>query len=165
METTFARTNKNPLLGTLKKSDELAEVKVIYTSKRKGITRLTSSKDAYGILYPLFDQDTIEFKEDFFLLVLNRANTVLGWVRLSSGGTCGTVVDVKIIFMIALLTNAHCIIMCHNHPSGNLTASREDILLTNRVKEVGKILNVYLYDHIIICKGDSYFSFANEGLL
>lgn len=165
MESLFDGIIFNPQLNGFRKSEELAEVKVIYKSKRKGIVVITSSRDAYRVLYPLFDKDTIEFKEDFFVLILNRANHALGWISISSGGTAGTVVDPKIILICALLTNGHGIVMCHNHPSGNLKASQEDIKLTKQVNEGAKLFNIKLLDHIILCSSEEYLSFADEGLL
>jgi len=152
-------------LKKIQKSPVLAEVKVSYKCKLKDIVRVTSSRISFDVLFNLFDKDTIELKEEFFLLLLNRANYVLGWAKLSSGGTTSTVVDVKIIFILALQTNAHSIILCHNHPSGNLKPSESDINLTKRVKEAGKLLDITVLDHLIISPDGTYFTFADEGLI
>ena len=99
------------------------------------------------------------------MLLLNRANIVLGWVKLSSGGTTGTVVDVKIIFALSLKTNASGIILSHNHPSKNLIPSEKDKRLTKIVAEAGKLFNVNLLDHLIVVSYERYFSFVDEGIL
>jgi DNA repair protein RadC len=150
---------------TFEKSPMLAEIKVSYKTKSGEAVRISSSKDAFNVLFKLFDMNIIDLKEEFFLLLLNRANHVLGWFKLSSGGTTGTVVDVKIIFTLALQVNAHGIILCHNHPSRNLKPSDTDISLTKKVKEAGKLFDITLLDHLIIASDGTYFTFADEGLI
>lgn len=147
------------------KSSELAEIFVGYHSKSKSDTKILSSRDAFEALYPLFDANTIELKEEFFLLFLNRANKILGWFKLSSGGTFGTVVDVKLILILALQTNASHIVLCHNHPSRNLKPSEADIRITKRVVEASNLFEIKVLDHLIIAADGTYFAFADEGLL
>ena len=152
-------------LRIFEKSPELAEVKVSYRQNLNKHVKISNPEDSFSILFHLFDFNTIEFKEEFFLLLLNRANICLGWFKLSSGGTSGTVVDVKIIFMLALLTNASNLVLCHNHPSQNIRPSEADIALTNQIKEAGKLFGISVLDHLIIASDGSYFTFANMGLL
>jgi len=152
-------------LKNFEKSSELAEVKVSYRQNLKNIVKISNPKDSFNILFHLFDFNTIEFREEFFLLLLNRANFCLGWFKLSSGGTSGTVVDVKIIFMLALLTNASNIILCHNHPSQNIRPSEADIVMTNQIKDAGQLLGITVLDHLIIASDGSYFAFTTGGLL
>jgi len=152
-------------LGNFEKSPELAEIRVSYKSGLRNFSKISNSKDSFNILFPLFDIDTIEFKEEFLLLLLNRANNLLGWFKLSSGGTSGTVVDVKIVFMLALRTNASSLILCHNHPSQNIQPSEADIRLTKKIKEAGNLLDINILDHLIIASDGTYFTFADEGLL
>jgi DNA repair protein RadC len=102
--------------------------------------------------------------EEFMVLCLNRANKVLGWARVSSGGLAGTVADPKLIFQIALKSNASSIILGHNHPSGNPKPSEADISLTNKMKRIGDLLTLAVLDHLILTS-EGYHSFANEGLL
>lgn len=102
--------------------------------------------------------------EEFWVLLLNRANRVIKKQQISLGGVHGTVADPKIIFKIALEELASGIIVAHNHPSGNLTASQQDIDLTKKLKEAGKLLEIQLLDHLIIA-GKNYYSFADEGIL
>jgi len=159
------KTNHQEQLKNFETSLELAEVKVSYKSKQKDKVKVSSSLDAFKILFPLYDNDTIEFQEQFFLLLLNRANSVLGWINLSKGGTAGTVVDPKIIFVLALQTNASSIILSHNHPSGNLNPSQNDINLTKAIKVSGEMLEIKLLDHLIITPSEKFYSFADEGIL
>ena len=98
------------------------------------------------------------------MLLLNRANKVLGYVKLSSGGTSQTIIDIKLVFHAALKANAHSIILAHNHPSGSLSPSKSDISLTKEVGSAGKILNIELLDHLIITE-EGYLSFADEGMM
>ncbi len=97
-------------------------------------------------------------------MLMNRANKVLGLFEVSTGGISGTVADPKIIFTAALKGGASGIIVAHNHPSGNLTASQSDIDLTRKLKEAGKFLEIQLLDHVIVTT-EGYFSFADEGLI
>src|ERR1035437_7005597 len=136
-------------LSEFKTSLKIAEVKVSYKRSRRNVIKIASSKDAFEILNLLFNKDTIEYREEFFLLLLNRPQHMLGWIKLSAGGTTGTIVDPKIVFVLAVLTNAHSIVLCHNHPSGNLIPSKEDIMLTERIKKGGELLDIKLLDHLI----------------
>jgi DNA repair protein RadC len=102
--------------------------------------------------------------EEFWLLLLNRANLVLRKELISKGGVAGTVVDTRIIFKAAVEQYASSIIICHNHPSGNIKPSEADIRITKNIKEAGKIMEVPLFDHIIVTD-NGYYSFADEGIL
>ena len=106
----------------------------------------------------------MEFKEEFYIILLNRANKVLGWYKVSEGGMSGTVVDPKLVFSIALKSMASAILLSHNHPSGNLKPSNEDINLTKRLKEAGALLEIPVLDHLILTS-DGYYSFADEGMM
>jgi len=98
------------------------------------------------------------------VILLNRGNRVLGIISISQGGMTGTVADPKLIFVAALKAAASYIILVHNHPSENLKASTEDIRLTKKLVEGGKLLDILVVDHLIIAK-NSYFSFCDEGLI
>jgi len=121
--------------------------------------QIRSSKDAYHILAPIL-MDLPH--EEFWILLLNRANKVIARERVSLGGVAGTVVDAKIIFRKALESLASGIILCHNHPSGNLNPSRADLEITQRLKKAGETLEINVLDHLIITDG-GYTSFADEG--
>jgi DNA repair protein RadC len=144
----------------------VAEVELIYKSKVKASERaqITSSKDAYELLMQLWDENKIEFVEQFKVLFLNKANKVLGVYDVSTGGISGTVADPRVIFVAALKANCCGIIVSHNHPSGNLKPSRQDEELTQKIKNAGQLLDIKLFDHVIVTN-ETYFSFADEGLL
>jgi DNA repair protein RadC len=123
--------------------------------------KIGSSRDAYEIL----KSELLDIPhEEFWILLLNRANRVIKKSQISQGGVAGTVADPKIIFKIALEELASGVILAHNHPSGNLNASQADIDLTKKLKEAGKLLEIQVLDHIIVA-GQNYLSFADEGLL
>jgi DNA repair protein RadC len=124
-------------------------------------TQIRASKDAYDILQPLIADLP---HEEFWILLLNRANKVTGKECVSRGGVSGTVVDTKIIFKVALDRRASSIILAHNHPSGNLKPSPQDLSLTKRIVEAGKFLDIPALDHLIISEA-GYYSFADEGQL
>lgn len=127
--------------------------------------KITSSRDAHKVFKKIFDADQIEWVESFVLLCLNRQYKPIGFYKVSAGGATGTVVDPKVIFQIALLANACHIMVAHNHPSGNTAASQADVEITKKLKQLGAMLDLTLLDHIIITATDSYFSFADEGLI
>lgn len=145
--------------------NKVAEIELSYKSKVKPSERpkITSSKDAEAILRPLYNPERIEIQEQFIILVLNRANKVLGHYLLSSGGGAATIVDPRIVMQVLINSNAHGFIISHNHPSGETRPSESDKVLTNRLKDCAKLFDIQLMDHIII--GENYLSFADEGLL
>lgn len=134
--------------------------------RRSGIrqperTPVKSSKTVFNLFYPLLgDLD----HEEFWLLMLNRANKVLGRSKVSQGGLSGTVIDTRIILKKALDNLSSSIIVCHNHPSGNNQPSDADVKITEKLKKAAEMLEIKLLDHVIIAD-KSYFSFADEGLI
>ncbi len=132
-----------------KQSDPLKRVKI------------TSSNSVYEVMREVMDDLP---HEEFWVLLLNRANQVIEKVNISKGGVSQTVVDAKIVFKMALDRLASSIILCHNHPSGNLKPSEADKQLTKKIKEAGRILDLPILDHLIFAD-NTYFSFADEGLL
>ena len=145
----------------------IAEVRLVYRTKVKASERqqIKCSKDAFDIFMENWDQDSIEHIEEFKLLLMNRSNSVLGILAVSKGGLSGTVTDVRLIFQGAIKANASGIIICHNHPSGNLNPSESDTKLTHKIKEAGNLMDIQLLDHMIIISDSSYYSFADNGLL
>jgi len=122
---------------------------------------ITSSNDAFEIILPhIMDLQ----HEEFWLLLLNRANQVIKKEKISSGGVSGTVADPKIIFNKAIGNLASAIILVHNHPSGNLKPSASDTSLTKKLVEGGKVLEIPILDHLIVTN-NNYFSFADESLI
>jgi DNA repair protein RadC len=124
-------------------------------------TKITSSRDVYDYFKPMLSD---LMHEEFWVLLLNRSNIIMKAERVSHGGVSGTVADAKIIFNKALEKLASSVILCHNHPSGNLNPSEADIQLTKKLKEAGKFLETPVLDHIIFTD-NGYFSFADEGLM
>lgn len=120
---------------------------------------IRSSRDAHQAIAPtLVDLP----HEEFWILLLNRANQVTKRVRISEGGTSGTLVDAKKVFRYALEGQASAIILSHNHPSGNLTPSDADLRITRKLVEAGKVLDITVLDHIIVSER-GYTSLADEG--
>lgn len=123
--------------------------------------KISISKDVYDIMKPiLLDLP----HEEFWLLILNRANLVIKKELISRGGVSGTVVDTKIIFKVAVENYACSIIICHNHPSGNLKPSEADIRITKNIKDAGKLMEIPLLDHLIITE-NGFYSFTDEGMM
>lgn len=125
------------------------------------LPKISVSKDSYDILLPCFDQQTIELREEFKILLLKRDHTVLGKVDLFVGGTKGVLVDPKFILVAACLSNATGVILSHNHPSGQLKPSEADMNITMKVKAALNLVDISLVDHIIVTN-HGYFSFADD---
>jgi len=149
-----------------KRQYQVAEIQLTYKSNVKPSLRpkISGSREAFSILKESWDENKIEFVEQFKVMLTNRANKVLGIVEVSTGGITGTVADPKVIFAAAVKAAACGIIVAHNHPSGNLTASQADIDLTKRLRDGGRLLEIQLLDHLIMTS-EGYFSFADEGIL
>lgn len=134
-----------------RRTDESGEEKI----------KISSSKHAYSILKSKLSDLP---HEEFWVLYMNRSNSLIKKECISKGGISGTVVDIRLILKPAIECLASSIILAHNHPSGNLKASQEDINLTKKTKEAAKFMDISLQDHLII--GDqAYLSFADEGML
>ena len=146
---------------------EIAEVKVSYNSTVKAKDRVVvkTSRDAYNAVRSLYDEDTIDYVESSYVLLLNFANQVIGKKLLSTGGTSTCIVDVKVIAQISLSTNAHAIILTHNHPSGKLSASQQDIDITRKVKQALDLFDIRVLDHIIVTSDNGYTSMADQELM
>ena len=130
-------------------------------TKVKERPKITSSNDAYNCLYA--DMQDLSH-EEFKILLLNRNNQVTKIETISQGGVAGTVVDPKVVFKKALDAQASAIILCHNHPSGNLKPSQQDLDITKKLVLAGKTLEISVLDHLII-SDKGYFSFLDEGLI
>ena len=131
------------------------ESEVIFKNK------ISRSQDAFEIFHSLMGDLPYE---EFWLLMLNRANRVIRKVKISEGGVSGTVVDPKKIFQICLEQHATSIILGHNHPSGTVTPSEADNKITKKIKDCGLLLDVAVLDHIIV-GDDRFYSFADEGTI
>jgi len=145
----------------------VCEISIRYRNKVKSKDRpkVSSSGDAWKLLFNNWDKSSIEYREEFKVMLLNRANKVLGISCISKGGITGTVADIRIIFQTALKAHSQQLIVSHNHPSANLQPSEEDKIITKKIKEAGLILDITLLDHIIVIPDETYFSFADEGIL
>lgn len=143
---------------------QVAEVELIYKSKvnRSLLPTITCPHDAYAIFVESWDKNKIDYVEEFKVMMLNRANKVLCIYPLATGGTTCVTVDTKLIFTAALKSGAAIIILAHNHPSGQLTASAADKQLTAKVVQAGKFLDIPVADHIIVTS-EGYYSFARGG--
>ena len=144
---------------------KVCEVKLTYRTKVKSSERavIKSSNDAYSLLSgSVYDSDTIQYREYLKLILLNKANKVLGVVHLSEGGTSETSADLKIIMQAAILANASGMILSHNHPSGNLQPSKQDDVLTENLSTAAKLFNIHLLDHLIV-SDCGYYSYSDEG--
>ncbi len=130
----------------------VGEVSLIYTRKHITIpfSKITSPDEAYTAFRSIFDRQTIEHKECVYAMYLDRANTILGYAQISSGGVSQTVIDPKIVFQYALKLNASGIILAHNHPSGKLTPSAADKSITEKIQKSGKLMDIELLDHLIL---------------
>jgi DNA repair protein RadC len=144
--------------------DLIAEITIGYSHiiKPSQQVQITSSDSTYNHIFPLWKE--IDYRESFAVLLLSRANRVLGIRWISTGGLSGTVVDIKMIFQAALKANASSMILAHNHPSGTLNPSDSDMKITRKVKEASAFLDLSLLDHIII-SSEGYYSMADEGIL
>lgn len=150
--------NEKKKFVTRNKLTLIQEETCIYESK------ITSSYDAYEFLKEIWDFGNIDLFEEFCVLYLNRANTVIGYTFVSAGGYSGTVADGKMIFSLALKTsNSSGLILAHNHPSGQLKPSGADEQLTKKLNEFGKLIDLPILDHIIITSTNGYYSFADDG--
>lgn len=125
------------------------------------IPKIVSSTDAFELIQPVLGDLN---HEEFWVIYLNNANKVILKKQLGKGGFTGTLVDVRMVCKNALENNATGMILCHNHPSGKRKPSQSDINLTKKITEAGKILDIKVLDHIIVAH-DSYFSFADEGMM
>jgi DNA repair protein RadC len=134
-------------LGSRKKGGELKQ-KII-----------SVSRDAYAYFGPKLEDKAYE---EFHILLLNRNNRVMSSEQVSHGGISGTVVDPKRVFKTAVEQGASGIILCHNHPSGNLNPSQQDLDITRKLVAAGKLLEINVLDHIIVSI-QGYYSFADEG--
>ena len=141
------------------KLNEVFEIDVIY--KRPSITNMSAVKsctDVVKIFRKLISEEKIDFKEFFLVALLSQNNYILGVSKISTGTTSKTIVNTKEILQLAIKTNASSVILCHNHPSGSLEPSSNDIELTKRIKDACELCDIALLDHVILTtEGHSSF--------
>ena len=124
------------------------------------LIKITSSKKVFEIMQPIIGELA---HEEFWVLFLNNSNKVISKSQLSKGGMTGTIVDVRLVFKLALECGATALILCHNHPSGNLQPSDADRKITKKIKLAGDSLDVKVLDHLIITE-TNYYSFVDQGI-
>ncbi len=141
------------------------EISVVYRAPHVTTRpKITGSHLAQKVFYENWSDD-IDWRESFYVMFLSQANRVKGVMKLSSGSIDGTLVDVRIILGTALKSLTTALILAHNHPSGNLTPSGSDKVLTKKIKEACGLVDISVHDHLILDPDGGYFSFADEGLL
>lgn len=135
--------------------------------KRRGtcepiqLPTIRNSRDAYRAFYPLLCDLPYE---ELWIAVTNRSSKIIRKIKISQGGTSETSADLRIIMKAAINELAAGIVLCHNHPSGNIRPSTQDDLLTQKLQKAAKLLEINLLDHIVLCDG-KYYSYADEGKL
>jgi DNA repair protein RadC len=131
------------------------------TAETAELFKINSSKSIFEMMQPIIGELP---HEEFWIIYLNNSNKVLTKSQLSKGGITGTLVDVRLVYKTALEMGATGIILCHNHPSGSLSASEPDKLITRKMRLAGENLDIKVLDHVIVTE-TAWFSFADEGLL
>ena len=151
---------------TIQTQFKISEIELTYNPKVRAqdCPQISSSLDAYTLFRENWNDMTINLFEEFKIAFLNNANHCLGILKVSQGGITGTVVDNRLVFGTALRAGACGIILCHNHPSGKVEPSQADKILTQKLVEGGKLLDIHILDHIILTQ-DNYLSFGDEGLI
>ena len=123
--------------------------------------QMCAAEDVAGVLHEYYqDKD----REEFFVVLLDTANTIIGLSKISTGGLASSIVEPRQVFKAAILSNAAAIILAHNHPSGNPEPSSDDIRITRQLLEAGKIMGIPVHDHLII-HDQGFTSFAERSLL
>jgi len=151
-------------IGPAKAISIIAALELGRRRKKSEIEKRPLIKSSEGAYHVIADVLSDLPHEEFWVLYLNRKNEVIKKENISKGGISGTIADSKIIFKVAIEQLASAIIICHNHPSGNLKPSAADLSLTKKLKEIGVMLDTPVLDHLIIGEKD-YFSFADENLM
>ena|SRR6218665_3859957 len=145
---------------------KVTEVELVYRNKVKFADRqqITSSFDAYQVLAQTWDEGKMQLQEHFKILLMDRKNHVLGVSHISSGGVTDCMVDSRLVFATALKARATGLILAHNHPSGNMTFSDADKMLTKKFTEAGKLLDISILDHLVLTE-EGYASMSDNGQL
>ena len=147
-----------------KESSIIKEMEVIYHPTKLPVERITSPLKSVNLIRQFYNPDKISVQEECIVFYLNNSNVVTGFNRLSRGGISAVIVDIRLILATALKSLSSAVLIAHNHPSGNVKPSQQDIDLTNRLNEACKLMELSLLDHVIITH-DSYYSFIEEGMI
>ncbi len=142
------------------------EIQLVYKTKvpKEDRPKIIASDDAYDVFRNNWSAQ-MGLIEEFNMLLLDRSNRVMAMSNISKGGISATLIDIKIVFATALLGRASSIILAHNHPSGNLSPSQADIKLTKKFMRASEILDIKLFDHLILSPEGNYYSFAENNAL
>jgi DNA repair protein RadC len=148
----------------MKTDNKLSEIRLYYKPKKQMLHPvIMDAQTAYNALLSFYPKNTLALQEQFVILYLNRLNAVLGGYQCSKGGLTGTIADIRLILGVALKAGSTNIIISHNHPSGNIRPSSQDVELTKRLSEAAKIMEINVLDHIIISPDpSSFYSFADN---
>ncbi len=147
--------------------DKVNEIKISYRERVAPSLwkKISSSKDAFELLYENWNKNTIGLQESFKVVLLNNSNKVKGIYQLSEGGITGTMVDLRILFAVIIKSLSVGVILVHNHPSGKLKPSGADKQLTEKIKKAATLFDIKVLDHLIISPDGRYYSFTDNGLL
>ena len=145
----------------------IKEMEISYKPSKKVYDReeIVGSAAAHHVIKKLYNQKTLSCQEEFIVLYMNNANIPIGYYRASKGGLTSTTADVRLILSVALKCMATAIIISHNHPSGNLRPSTADKVITIKISQACKFLEISLLDHIIVTPHSGYYSFSDHGKL
>jgi len=144
------------------KLNEIFEIDVVYKRPvMSSMAKVNNCEDVVKLFRDLISEEKIDLKEFFLVALLSQSNHVLGISKVSMGTTTKTIINIKEIFQLAVKTNSSAIILCHNHPSGNLNPSEADVEITRRIKEVCGLCDITLLDHIILAK-EGFTSFIDR---
>jgi DNA repair protein RadC len=142
--------------------ENIPQIEIKYKSGIIKVGQIKNSEQCYKVMKDMFNADTLEYCEESIVMYMNFANKVIAYDKLSRGGMTGTVIDQRIMFASALKIGATGLIMAHNHPSGTLSPSVQDIEITKEIVKGGDILKIKVLDHLIIT-ADGYYSMADHG--
>ena len=145
----------------MKKKSIVEEIKLSYLPTNIQQTPIQSSKVAHSVLSEYFDKDTIALHETFVVMYLNHQNCIKGIHKHSMGGINSTVVDIRLVLSVALKSASSGLILAHNHPSGSLKPSKNDLDLTEKLSAACKIMDIRLHDHLILSPDGHYYSMAD----
>ena len=146
---------------------QVNEIKIRYQEgiRARDWKKVTGSEVAANLIYGQWDKGTIGLQECFKIVLLNNGNKVKGIYQVSQGGITGTLVDLRILFAVALKSLSVAMILTHNHPSGTMRPSDADKRLTNKIKKAAELLDIKLLDHLIIHPDGNFYSFSDNGIL
>ena len=144
-------------------NNTVSEIEIKYTPaiKKQDRVKITNSQKAYNTFLNNWNHNTVELYEEFKVMLLNKANEVIGISTIAKGGMSSCLVDLKLLFALTLKSASPVIILAHNHPSGNLKPSDADKRIYEKVKKASEYLDIQILDNMIITK-DGYYSFIDS---